>query len=351
METSSSLTVEDRAAGAIMGAMIGDALGLGCHWYYDLDQLRREFGEWISDYTTPRPGRYHEGCKAGDVSQTGQMYQFLLESLKEKGGYVEEDYCARVDALLATLDGTRKGGRYTQKDMVDVWRNRVVLKKPWSESGSPNGDTTDSCVRAAALAARYHTDLSNLTKVIGSNARLQYRDPQLQIHSKAFGLTVACLINGMEYTSVSGYLMESITKGRIPFQSTALNNEDENVPEPDSLLWSRYCGRAAANPQIQADPVSAMPQVYGLSCAFYMVMPGAYYLAGRYPNDFEKAVLTAVNSGGQNLARASLTGALVGAMTGLSGIPERFIKGLVDGEKWVSVAKSIAKDGTGTTKV
>ena len=87
-EKENSLTVEDRAAGAIMGAMIGDALGLGCHWYYNLDQLRREFGEWISDYTTPRPGRYHEGCKAGDVSQSGQLYQFLLESLKEKGGYV-----------------------------------------------------------------------------------------------------------------------------------------------------------------------------------------------------------------------------------------------------------------------
>lgn len=76
-----------------------------------------------------------------------------------------------------------------------------------------------------------------------------------------------------------------------------------------------------------------------------MVLPGAYYITGRYPNDFEKAVLTAINSGGQNLARASLTGALVGAATGLSGIPERFIKGLTDGEKWLSIAKEIAKQG------
>ena len=28
--------IQDRAAGAIMGAFIGDALGLGPHWYYDL---------------------------------------------------------------------------------------------------------------------------------------------------------------------------------------------------------------------------------------------------------------------------------------------------------------------------
>ena len=51
-----------------MGALIGDALGVGPHWYYDLDEQRRDFGPWISDYTTPIPGRYHAGLKAGATS-------------------------------------------------------------------------------------------------------------------------------------------------------------------------------------------------------------------------------------------------------------------------------------------
>lgn len=54
----SDTTIRDRAAGAVMGAFIGDAMGLGPHWYYDLAELRRDYGEWISDYTDPRPGRY-----------------------------------------------------------------------------------------------------------------------------------------------------------------------------------------------------------------------------------------------------------------------------------------------------
>jgi len=37
-------SIRDRAAGAIMGAFIGDALGLGPHWYYDLDELRAAYG-------------------------------------------------------------------------------------------------------------------------------------------------------------------------------------------------------------------------------------------------------------------------------------------------------------------
>jgi ADP-ribosylglycohydrolase len=70
----------NRAVGALMGAFIGDALGLGCHWYYDLEELRREFGPWISDYTTPKPGRYHAGMKAGQLSQAGLITKMLLES-------------------------------------------------------------------------------------------------------------------------------------------------------------------------------------------------------------------------------------------------------------------------------
>lgn len=56
----------DRASGAIMGALIGDALGLGCHWYYDLAELRKDYGPWIDGYTTPRPDRYprRNECRA-----------------------------------------------------------------------------------------------------------------------------------------------------------------------------------------------------------------------------------------------------------------------------------------------
>ncbi|WP_028324102.1 ADP-ribosylglycohydrolase family protein [Desulfatirhabdium butyrativorans] len=51
--------IQVRASGAIMGAFIGDALGLGPHWYYNLAELRRDYGVWIDGYTHPKPGRYH----------------------------------------------------------------------------------------------------------------------------------------------------------------------------------------------------------------------------------------------------------------------------------------------------
>jgi hypothetical protein len=73
-----------------MGAFVGDALALGPHWYYDLDELHRDYGTWITGYTDPKPGRYHSGLKAGQSSQQGFIMELMLRSLAECGGYDEE---------------------------------------------------------------------------------------------------------------------------------------------------------------------------------------------------------------------------------------------------------------------
>src|SRR6476646_3903340 len=90
----------DRAAGAVMGALIGDALGLGPHWYYDLAELRRDYGPWIDGYTEPKPGRYHAGLKAGALSQAGIILTMLLRSVVENDGYNQDDFCRRLDLEL-----------------------------------------------------------------------------------------------------------------------------------------------------------------------------------------------------------------------------------------------------------
>src|SRR5512144_3270346 len=96
----SGTSIQDRAAGAIMGAFIGDAMALGPHWYYDLAELRRDYGEWISDYSAPKPGRYPPGLKAGQLSQTCFILRLALDSLVAGKGYDEADFCRRLDEEL-----------------------------------------------------------------------------------------------------------------------------------------------------------------------------------------------------------------------------------------------------------
>ena len=59
------------------------------------------------------------------------------------------------------------------------------------------------------------------------------------------------------------------------------------------------------------------------------------------------AGVIAINGGGQNQARAILTGALVGAMVGVQGIPERFITGLDRSNERLQLARRIATQAQG----
>jgi len=107
----STINLQDRAVGAIMGAYIGDALGLGPHWFYDLNEQYRLYGNWIKDYTDPQPDRYHGGMKAGQQSQSGLILNMQIDSILVNGEYNEEDFCRRIDnELFPLLDGTANVG-------------------------------------------------------------------------------------------------------------------------------------------------------------------------------------------------------------------------------------------------
>ena len=73
-----SISKQDRAKGALIGAFIGDALALGCHWYYDLEEQHKDYSTWINDYTNPKKGRYHENQKAGRITSYNVCYTKLL---------------------------------------------------------------------------------------------------------------------------------------------------------------------------------------------------------------------------------------------------------------------------------
>ena len=335
---------KDRAAGAVMGTLIGDALGVGPHWYYDLKQLKEEYGEWINDYTSPKPDRYHAGLQAGENSQTGQVVGLLLESTAAMGNYDESDFCRRLDELLATLDGSPRGGRYTDAAMRDVWHARRAGKQ-WTQAGS-FADTAEAAIRMAVLAARYHNDIEMLLKSCQSNVRLTHRDPFIAGCSVAFGLIVSALINGDTLESASKIISKQAKANGLSLSVSATDKMDADNPQSsfhDAILQPGWSYKAAGDDAVQINPPWKACRLFGLACSIVFMLPAAYYLSSRFENDFELPVLSAINGGGNNMARASLTGALSGAQVGLSGIPQRFITGLADRERLLEMAISVAE--------
>jgi len=350
-------TLRDRAAGAIVGAFIGDALGLGPHWYYDLAELRRDYGPWITGYTEPRPDRYHAGLKAGELSQAGFILKLLVTSLVERGGYDEADFCRRVDEdLLPLLDGTPISGPggYTSQSIRELWRRRVEQRLPWGETGG-HADTTEAIERTLALAVRYARAPAQLAQTIAGNTVLTQGDATIVSMTVAYGAVLGQLVQGHPLDAeLSGKLMHLVKQGALPFHAVTSDNLQPPRPgapdpprvgkfaSPDALLTPSYMAAAALDPEIRIEPAWKVSIVYGMPCAIYHQLPAAYYLAARFRNDFESAVLNAVNGGGQNQARAILVGALVGAQIGLSGIPQRFVEGLAEAAEITRLATALA---------
>lgn len=351
--------LRDRALGALMGAFIGDALGVGPHWYYDLDQLAADHGPWIDTYTRPRPGRYHEGLEPGQPSQSGILLEMTLRSLVDRGGYDEADFCRRLDEeLFPQLDGTPMNGPggYTSQSMRDAWRKRVREGLPWDQVGG-NADNTEAAERIIAIAVRHALDPAGLARAVVSNTALTQNDGTVLAMTVAYAAVLGMLVEGHRLdVDISDKLMARVKAGELPFhtitqgrlEAPARNQQEARLaglfPSPDALLTPSGIARAAHDPAIRIEPAAKVGLLYGLPCAVYHQFPAAYYLAARFPDDFESAVLHAINGGGQNLARAMLTGALGGAMVGLSGIPRRFITGLQRAEPLLALAGKLVGD-------
>jgi ADP-ribosylglycohydrolase len=191
------MSIKVRAAGAVMGALVGDALAVGPHWYYDLDELRRDYGDWITGYTDPKPHRYHAGLKAGQLSQAGIITTMLLRSVVDKGGYEEDDFCRRLDEeLFPQLGGKPMSGPggYTSQSIREAWRRRVEQKKSWKETGG-HADTTEAAERDLVLAARYAKDPAKVAKTVRSNCLLTQADEAIGAMTTAYCCVLALLVS------------------------------------------------------------------------------------------------------------------------------------------------------------
>jgi len=126
------LTTRDRAEGALWGLLLGDALAMPVHWYYDRQALRRDYGE-VRDLLAPRnphpgsilhrshyapadpdadilhdqarywgqPGiHYHQHLEAGENTLNLLLVQVLLADLAEHGRYDADRYLERMIAFV-----------------------------------------------------------------------------------------------------------------------------------------------------------------------------------------------------------------------------------------------------------
>ena len=250
---------KDRIVGAIMGTLIGDALGVGPHWYKSWPPLKADYGPWIDTYVAPLPHRYHAGLRPGDYSQTGQVFVLQLESLAECGEYNETDFTRRLDGLLATIDGTPFSGRYTDVAMREVW-HAWQAGLDWSVAGS-FADTAEAAIRASLWPTLQRRPPCAKEKLL-SNIRLTHQDPFIAGQSVAFNMNLCALLQGVRLGQVTVVMM---ALGSPPGLRPTLTVESAR---PNAKTSPRGGSTCRISPGAWTSPgwVRARPTITRLSC-------------------------------------------------------------------------------------
>ncbi len=344
-----NISQKNRIAGAILGTFIGDALGVGCQWYYEPGTLEKDFGPWIDNYVDPKVNsiskwgkvlahRHKKGVRAGDGSQTASFVEMLLKSVAENKGYHRDDFTKRIDDFLDHLDG-EPGDPYAgiwTDESIRVLRKARLKGISWDDTTfySPS-DGADGAIRGVILAAAYRNPVQ-LAEIANKDIKLFFQDRFLNGHLLTYILFVQAIINEVPLMDLKFYMKKLGDDHQV--MKYVLNYDTIGSPGKGEIAW---------DPDFRIEPASKFCKVYGLNCQAINLLPAVYYLSYRYPDNFEMAVLSAINSGGNNMARATMTGSIVGGMVGIDGIPERFINGLNQGEKYLELAQQIADFAVG----
>ncbi|WP_062267536.1 ADP-ribosylglycohydrolase family protein [Endozoicomonas arenosclerae] len=333
---------EKRVMGAIMGYLAGDAMGLGIHWYYNLDELHKDYGPWVDSYQNPTPDgshsfaqisrfRHEQGVRAGDVSQTGQIFTLLLESVAAQGRYDENDFHRRLDEFFKTLNGESYSGRYTESIIKSLWASRQK-GVAWNDPAMATASDTSDGAQLAIILALIYEDAETLAIEADRLMKPLFKNDFIRQNQVVYAMTLQALIKGIQLPEMRDHLIGLLQN---PVIKPLIGGYDNTFTVSNgSIAWHPD--------KVRVEPPLYISHVYGTDCQLTHLLPAAYYLIHRFPNDFEMGMLSAANGGGNNMARAALTGALLGAMTGVSAIPPRFIKNLENSELYLRLGRQVA---------
>ncbi len=116
----------------------------------------------------------------------------------------------------------------------------------------------------------------------------------------------------------------------------------ERIREPE---LARRLDAAAEHLEKRAEPgdfAFSLGLGNGVSAYILDTVPAALYCWLRYPRDYRAAVESAVRLGGDTDTVAAITGALCGAGTGVGGMPEEWLSGVIERPRSIAWMRDLA---------
>lgn len=280
---------QNKKSGLLLGSFVADALSLGVHWIYDVNELSNKFG-YVSDYYAPGFDSYHPKKQAGEQSHVGDQALRLAKFLSRYRAWSAESFI--MDWLTMWADY----GDYFDHATKATLQNIEDGKAP--TAAASESDELAGAARIAPLVAFY----ADKPEADAVKACLEQT---LLTHASEASEEATVFLAMAAYRIVNGAPLEATLR--------------ETAPE-----WALK----KADDVLALDAVAAIAQL-GQSCPLPAALPAVIYLALKHGDDLPKAFSENAMAGGDNCARALALGMLLGAAHGADAIPEPWQNGLL----------------------
>lgn len=245
----------------LLGAFIGDALALGPHWIYDVQDIQAKLGH-VERYRAPM-ATYHAGKSAGDFTHYGDQTLVLLRSIAALGHFDLAHFTTAWRAFwsdsrtLAYRDGATRaamaGQASNSHDIAGVGRMAPLLVLEWENDG-------------AFLAA------------VAAQTGLTHGSQEVLAAADFFARVTLSVSRGASIT-------EALVSAPLAAQRSAASAETD----------------------------AAALEAHGLACSVTVAFPSVCHLLLRYPEDPCAALIANANAGGDSAARGMILGMIYGA--------------------------------------
>jgi ADP-ribosyl-[dinitrogen reductase] hydrolase len=327
--SSCTATPLDRKKAALLGLYIADAVASPVHWYYDTRALKRDYGT-ISGYVKPKEklegsilnlsntgggGRgsdqgsiigdvinhgkkqywlrggnyhYHFGLDAGENTLEGQLTRLLVRTMAAKGdAFTFDDFRDAYITFMRTPGSHNDTYASTAHRMFFANLVKGVAPKDCADNDGHNTDAIDALTLTIPVILKYSDTIpkTELYAKVKACIAVTRRTRALDRHAQALTDIMLEVLAGKDL--------------RRTIETVAQEYFDGSVH--NMVASSRD------------DPVVA--------CYIDSSFPALLHFAYKYSDSPERAVLANANAGGENVARGSILGAIMGAAHGTEGWP------------------------------
>jgi ADP-ribosylglycohydrolase len=222
------------------------------------------------------------------------------------GRYVPADFLRDYIAFMATPDS--HNDTYAESYRRDFFAHYAQGIPPERCAGAEGHDTASIGglvgLPPVIFATLKDADAAMVTTALLTHLRLTHRSATLARYAVALG---ELLVRVLQESSDGVGPLACATAERLGFPATAVVERIQRNRQSDLDVIGRLLSPA---------------------CYIDQSFSAVLYLAARYADDFEAALIANANAGSDNCHRGAVLGAILGAALGIQAIPERWIQGL-----------------------